>query len=600
MAYEVTATRKRPASFEKLVGQEFVVSTIENAIESGRIAHAYLFSGPRGVGKTSSARLLAKALNCEKGPTAHPCGVCSNCREITEGNSVDVIEIDGASNTSVNDIRVIKDEVLFPPQSSRYKIYIIDEVHMLSNSAFNALLKTIEEPPEYIIFIFATTELQKVPATIRSRCQQFRFQLIGLEEIKGCLREAADEMGITADDDALFWIAREATGSMRDAYTLFDQVASFSGNHITLEGIRSKLGIAGTDAIEGIVRAAVAGDGNKALTELSALISAGISVDQIVRDFTSFFRSLLLAKDGVVNEEILSMQRESMPEDLLSALSRDQLEAALRTLLQLYREIRYSISARYEIELFVSRLTSLGNLVSPEELVSRLESFRKDITEGKVSVVKEAVPVKIITEEKRSAPEAAQLQKEQAPPLKAEDEKKPSQPAEVVPESGQAAPHYEAAPEEYQDEDEEDDEEEEHVPPAIDEKPRTPSTPEALVPPPARELSSYLREFQEALKECSDWRVSGMSQNLLGIVETENDGVELRCATQMFASALNESPQVRELFRSLTGYGGRLNAVLVEEKKQKADEKLSEIARIFRGSVIFEEEKKEKQNEQPV
>ena len=160
MAYEVTATRKRPQAFEKLVGQEFVVSTIENAISSGRIAHAYLFSGPRGVGKTSSARLLAKALNCEHGPTAHPCGECVSCKEITQGYSVDVIEIDGASNTSVNDIRVIKDEVLFPPQSSRYKIYIIDEVHMLSTSAFNALLKTIEEPPEYIIFIFATYVLE--------------------------------------------------------------------------------------------------------------------------------------------------------------------------------------------------------------------------------------------------------------------------------------------------------------------------------------------------------------------------------------------------------------------------------------------------------
>ena len=175
MAYEVTATRRRPQKFDDLVGQEFVANTLKNTIKSGRIAHAYLFSGPRGCGKTSSARIMAKALNCEKGPTTEPCGECTACREIAKSSSLDVREIDGASNTSVNDVREIKDEVIFPPQSSRYKIYIIDEVHMLSTSAFNALLKTIEEPPEYVIFIFATTELQKVPATIISRCQQFNF-----------------------------------------------------------------------------------------------------------------------------------------------------------------------------------------------------------------------------------------------------------------------------------------------------------------------------------------------------------------------------------------------------------------------------------------
>ena len=389
MAYEVTATRKRPQVFEKLVGQQFVVSTIENAIESGRIAHAYLFSGPRGVGKTTSARLLAKALNCEKGPTAHPCGECASCREIASGSSVDVIEIDGASNTSVNDIRVIKDEVLFPPQASRYKIYIIDEVHMLSNSAFNALLKTIEEPPEYIIFIFATTELQKVPATIRSRCQQFHFQLIGLDDIRACLKEACTEMDIQADEDALFWIAKEAAGSMRDAYTLFDQVASFSGDHITLAAIRDKLGLVSGDQIASLVATAVSGDRRKAQEDLATILSRGVSVEQCIRDFSDFFRCVLLVKEGIDSEEILGMRRQDIPRQIVDSLSTAQVEATLRFLMQSYREIRYSISPRFELELFVSRLSSLRFLTSPEELVQRLEAMKDDIAKGKATVVKE-------------------------------------------------------------------------------------------------------------------------------------------------------------------------------------------------------------------
>src|SRR5574344_1685591 len=199
MAYEVTATRRRPQHFEDLIAKEVVAETLKNSIKSGQIAHAYLFSGPRGCGKTSTARILAKALNCEKGPTDEPCGECTHCQEITKGSSLDVIEIDGASNTSVNDIRQIKDEVMFPPNSSRYKIYIIDEVHMLSTSAFNALLKTIEEPPPYVIFIFATTELQKVPATIKSRCQQFNFRLVPVEKIKDLLADACKELNIQSD-----------------------------------------------------------------------------------------------------------------------------------------------------------------------------------------------------------------------------------------------------------------------------------------------------------------------------------------------------------------------------------------------------------------
>ena len=402
MAYEVTATRKRPQDFEKLVGQEFVVSTLENAIQEGRIAHAYLFSGPRGVGKTSSARLLAKALNCERGMSAHPCGECSSCREIAAGTSVDVIEIDGASNTSVNDIRAIKEEVLFPPQSSRYKIYIIDEVHMLSTSAFNALLKTIEEPPEYIIFIFATTELQKVPATIRSRCQQFRFQLIPQELIQSCLKSAADDLSIEADEDALFWIAKEATGSMRDAYTLFDQVAAFSGNHITLQKIRERLNLAGFSKISEIVSLSVLGTPDKAIEVLSSLFEAGVSPEQIVKDSADFFRTILLYKTGIRRPSLLGVSEDDIPKELVDTLSKEQIEAALKAEMDLYRDMRYSISPRFEVELMVSRLSSLSSLVSGESLMQEIKKMREGIAEGRV-IVKKKVE-RVIAKEEVSAP----------------------------------------------------------------------------------------------------------------------------------------------------------------------------------------------------
>ena len=413
MAYEVTATRKRPQDFEKLVGQEFVVSTLENAIQEGRIAHAYLFSGPRGVGKTSSARLLAKALNCERGMSAHPCGECSSCREITSGTSVDVIEIDGASNTSVNDIRAIKEEVLFPPQSSRYKIYIIDEVHMLSTSAFNALLKTIEEPPEYIIFIFATTELQKVPATIRSRCQQFRFQLIPQELIQSCLKSAAEDLSIEADEDALFWIAKEATGSMRDAYTLFDQVAAFSGKHITLQKIRERLNLAGFSKISEIVSLSVFSSPDKAIEVLSSLFEAGVSPEQIVKDSADFFRTILLYKTGIRRPSLLGVAEEDIPKELVDALSKEQIEAALKAEMDLYRDMRYSISPRFEIELMVSRLSSLPSLVSGESLMEEIKKMREGIAEGKV-VVKKKLD-KVVCMEESSIPKATETKVETKP-----------------------------------------------------------------------------------------------------------------------------------------------------------------------------------------
>ncbi|MFW5644083.1 MAG: DNA polymerase III subunit gamma/tau [Alkalispirochaeta sp.] len=379
MSYEVTATRRRPRRFDELVGQEFVVATLKNSLSSGRIAHAYLFAGPRGVGKTSAARILAKALNCPDGPNADGCDDWEGSEEIARGTALDVIEIDGASNTSVNDVREIKDEVLFAPNSSRYKIYIIDEVHMLSNSAFNALLKTIEEPPPYIIFIFATTEIHKVPATIRSRCQQFNFRLIPMEEIRTMLAGAAADLGIDADEDALSWIAREATGSLRDAYTLFDQIVAFSDKHIRLDVIHDTLGLVGVERLNSLMEAIVGGRSREALEIVDGAIQSGVPVERFTIDLADYLRTLLLAANGITREAILGINPERIPATVRGGLNRYHLEQANEIVLQLYRDIRYSINQRFDLELAISRLVSLPNLTAPHALVKEIRELQQEI-----------------------------------------------------------------------------------------------------------------------------------------------------------------------------------------------------------------------------
>jgi len=385
MAYEVTASRKRPQKLGELSGQEFVAATLRRSIETERIAHAYLFSGPRGVGKTSSARILAKSLNCLNGPTADPCGTCTNCREIAQGNSLDVIEIDGASNTGVNDIREIKDEVLFAPSNSKYKIYIIDEVHMLSNSAFNALLKTIEEPPPYIVFIFATTEIHKVPATIKSRCQQFNFRLISTDVIKELLASISKEAGLKYEDDALFWIAKEATGSLRDAYTLYDQVVSFSDGELTLEKIREKLGLVGLDQMNELAELMAAGKAAEVIEYGEIILNAGVAIEQFVIDLSEYFRHILFIKHDIRKESLLGFNIERFSSRVIEAFSVQQLEYAVDLTFQLYRDIRYSLNQRFELDILLSKMSSLSVYISPETIMNNIGMLRNELVSGSIS-----------------------------------------------------------------------------------------------------------------------------------------------------------------------------------------------------------------------
>ena len=280
MSYLVLARKWRPQSFEDIVGQEHVTRTLKNAISSERVAHAYLFTGARGVGKTSAARILAKALNCEKGPTTQPCNECTHCREIASGASVDVHEIDGASNTSVDDVRDLKEGINYLPSSCRKKIYIIDEVHMLSTSAFNALLKTLEEPPSHVIFIFATTEPHKIPGTILSRCQRFDFKRISVRLIYDRLKGIASEEGLEISEKSLMIIAREADGGMRDAQSLLDQVISFSGSKISDEEVIDVLGVIDLALIQEAAVAVLNNDPEKCLELVGRLFTYGWDVKE--------------------------------------------------------------------------------------------------------------------------------------------------------------------------------------------------------------------------------------------------------------------------------------------------------------------------------
>jgi DNA polymerase-3 subunit gamma/tau len=379
MAYEVLARKWRPKHFEDVVGQEHVTRTLKNAIEINRVAHAYLFVGPRGIGKTSLARIFAKALNCESGPTPHPCCECSLCKEITAGNALDVLEIDGASNNGVDQVRDLRDQVQFAPARGKFKIFIIDEVHMLSTAAFNALLKTLEEPPQHVKFIFATTEGDKVLPTIISRCQRFDLRRIQTPLIVERLRTICDYERITIDDDALLAVARGAEGGMRDALSSLDQLISFKGDSLTEDDVLAVFGLVSRKALEGLATAVLKGDMPEILKQVNAFDSSGKDMRRLTVELMEHFRNLLIYL-YVGGESMKSL--EATPEQIKTLAAQADLADASRVtqiadqLADMEGRLRYARSVRTLIEMTLIRCARAAQSVSLEDILKRLHAIR--------------------------------------------------------------------------------------------------------------------------------------------------------------------------------------------------------------------------------
>ena len=376
MSYQVTARKWRPQNFEEVVYQDHISRTLKNSILSGRISHSYLFTGPRGVGKTTTARIFAKSLNCVNGPTPEPCGKCENCLEIKNGTSFDVIEIDGASNRSIDDIRELRENVNYAPVKSKYKIYIIDEVHMLTKEAFNALLKTLEEPPPHVVFIFATTEYHQVPETILSRCQKYFFKKIPVEAVSAHLKKIAGNEGHKISELALFAAARAAEGSMRDAQSLLDQIISFSGSAEASE--EDVLAILGIISIESYIRILenIAADNAKGLfDEIERIAEIGADFTRFVSGLSDIIRAARLIKRGIISAESigLSQAEYSMLKDILGKFSDSDLSAMSRICIALQKDLKFAVDERINIEMALLDMSAVKKSPSISEIIKKLE-----------------------------------------------------------------------------------------------------------------------------------------------------------------------------------------------------------------------------------
>jgi len=379
MSYLVLARKSRPQTFEEVVGQRSVVKTLQNSLKRRRVAHAILFSGVRGVGKTTLARIMAKAINCEGSGDNPPCNECNPCREITAGASLDLIEIDGASNRGIQEIRELKEKIKFLPTSCKFKIIIIDEVHMLTTEAFNALLKTLEEPPEHVYFMFATTELHKIPITILSRCQQYELKRIPAAELSEHFRKLAEAEGVALEPKALSLIVREAEGSVRDGLSLLDQVFSYGEKHITTRDVTEVLGLVNRDILFHLSEALLAGDRTTALRSLEDIFAFGMDIKRFSADLLECFRTLLLTRiEGC--SELLDLPVEELQRcsELSSRFSAETIHQKLNLLMQLVENIRHSSQPRLALETGFLKIIEAGNVVAVTDLLDKLQKLLSD------------------------------------------------------------------------------------------------------------------------------------------------------------------------------------------------------------------------------
>jgi DNA polymerase-3 subunit gamma/tau len=437
MSYLVSARRWRPQTFEDLVGQGHVSRTLANAIRADRVAHAFLFTGVRGVGKTTAARVLAKALNCENGPTGTPCNQCTNCREITAGSAVDVLEIDGASNTGVDDVREIIENVRYQAAKSRFKIYIIDEVHMLSNSAFNALLKTLEEPPAHVKFIFATTDPHKLPATVQSRCQRYDFRRIPLRLVVERLRHIAAADRIEISDRALFVLAREGEGSMRDAQSLLDQVVAAAAGPVSDDDVLAALGIADRALIYDVADALIGRDATRALELLDGVHQQGYDMRRLARDLLEHFRNLAVLKvsEGRLLPEIPEEEATALKKQM-ERIDTQDCDRAFRILQETDEEAGRSPYPKLVLEMALIKLATLPALLPIDDLLTRIEELETRLRRS---------PAAVGTQRASAPPPPRQTVRDAAPRQRSEPA--PAEPPPAPEKVGRAAPKRPAASE---------------------------------------------------------------------------------------------------------------------------------------------------------